>query len=305
MAWYAVRAAGESVAATKALLAGASLRMWLRLSILVLFVGTLVSPFLVDFNNSSMVLGAIERTDTTALLMLIVLVSVLFLCIGTVFEFVFLDALRGESVQLIAGSERRFYPGMQVFALRLALFGIAGSPILVAVISFSTRWAIALSVCFGLLMLLLDRLTVGFVVPIMLVEDCSLAAGWRIFASSLSADWGEYLLYLLIVVTLWLAVAIAGGLVGALFALGLLVPFGTIGVAVSELLFTQGLSEAVVTQAVVGTLALPYLLVFSVSVLLIHVPLITYLRYIGLFVLGDTTQRYDPIPQLRAAIRRG
>ncbi|MCH7661857.1 MAG: hypothetical protein IH933_15200 [Euryarchaeota archaeon] len=304
MTWHAIRAAGESVAATKALLADASVRTWLRLSVLVLFVGTLITPFLVDFNNSSVALASIEGTDTAALLVVTALVFVLFLCVGTVFEFVFIDALRGESAGLVAGSERRFHPGMQVFALRFVLFVVAGGSVLVAAISLPTPWAIAAGVVLVSLLLLLDRLTVGFVVPIMLVGGCSLAAGWRTFAPTLGAQWREYLLYLLVAGVLWLAIAIVGGLVSALFALGLLVPFGTLGVAVSEVLFAQGLSEAVVTQAVLGTLALPYLFVFFVFVLLIHVPLIAYLRYIELFVLGDTTERHDPIPQLRTAIRR-
>lgn len=305
MTWHAVRAAGESVAATKALLADAPLRTWLRLSILVLFVGTLITPFLVDFNNSSVVLASIEGTDPAPLLVLAVLIAPLSLCVGTVFEFVFLDALRGESVRLIAGSERRFHAGMQVFALRLALLAVAGGVVLAAVSLLSTPWAIIVGVVLVSLLLLCDRLTVGFVVPIMLLDGCSLAAGWRTFGPALGAEWREYLIYLLIAVTLWFAVAIVGGFASALFALSLLVPFGTLGIAVSEVLLVQGLSETVVRQAVIGTLALPYLLVFFVFVLAIHVPLIAYRRYVGLFVLGDTTERHDPIPQLRTAIRRG
>lgn len=304
MAWHAVRAAGESVAATKALLATASIAAWLRLSILVLFVGTLVTPFLVDFNSSSALFASIGGTDTTALLVVVALVAALALCIGTVFEFVFLDALRGDPVRLVAGSERHFHAGMQVFALRLAFF-IVGGGTLVAGLTISRSWVIVAGVLLGSVLVLLDRLTVGFVVPIMLVEDCSLIEGWRTFAPTLGQEWREYTIYLLVAGILWAAIAIVGGLLSALFALGLLVPFGGLGAGVSGMLVTQGLSEGVVTQAVLGTLAMPYLLLFLVIVLLVHVPLITYLRYIALFVLGDTAERYDPIPQIRTAVRHG
>ncbi|MFC6906655.1 DUF7544 domain-containing protein [Halalkalicoccus tibetensis] len=40
-----------------------------------------------------------------------------------------------------------------------------------------------------------------------------------------------------------------------------------------------------------------------VAGLLLQVPLRTYLRYYALLILGDTNERLDPIPELRARIR--
>ncbi|MEM4781146.1 MAG: hypothetical protein QXG03_06260, partial [Halalkalicoccus sp.] len=133
---------------------------------------------------------------------------------------------------------------------------------------------------------------------------CSLPAGWRAFAGTLREEWREYTVYLLIAGLLWVAVAIVGGLLAALLAFVLLVPFGAVGTAVYGTLLARGLSEGLVGPAVLGTVGAPYVLAVLLSVLLIHVPLVAYLRYVALFVLGDTTDRYDPIPQLRAVIRR-
>ncbi len=302
MAWYAVRAAGESLTATRRLLEDAPIAAWVRLAVLVSFVGTLITPFLVDFNRGSALLAAIPETAPIAGIAAVLIAAAL--CVGAVFEFVFLDALRGESIRLRSGSERWFRAGMQVFAFRAALAIPVGTA-LAALALFDLPFAVVVGVgAFAVALAVLDRLTVAFVVPTMLVEGCSLPAGWRAFSRTLRADWREYAIYLWIAALIWAAVAVVGGLVAGLLAFALLVPFGALGVVVESALLAQGLSEDVVGRAVLGTLAGPYLLAFVSLVLLIHVPLIAYLRYIALFVLGDTADRYDPIPQLRAAIRR-
>lgn len=305
MAWHAVRAAGESVTATRTLLSGASLAAWLRLSVLVAFVGTLVTPFLVDFNRGASLLPSAPETAMPALIAATLVVAAAVLCVGSVFEFVFLDALRGERVRLLAGSTRRFRAGLQVFGFRVALAALAGG-VLASVVLLETPTALVVAA--GVLAAVLaavDHLTLAFVVPIMLVEECSLPEGWRAFSPTLRGEWREYALYLLIAAALWGAIALGGGLLGALVAFAVLVPFGVLGTAVGGVLVTQGLARTVVGHAVIGTLLGPYLLVVVSLVLLVHVPLITYLRYVALFVLGDTEERYDPIPGIRAAIRRG
>ncbi|MFC6906517.1 DUF7544 domain-containing protein [Halalkalicoccus tibetensis] len=302
MAWHALRAAGESVTATRRLLANATMAAWLRLSVLALFVGTLVTPFLVDFNRGATLLGSLP--DPTLLLVAGLFVGLAALCVGTVFEFVFLEALRGERVRLVTDSGRRFRAGMEVFAFRTALALVLGLAV-GAFVLFDLPPAIGPLASLVVVLAVLDRLTVAFVVPIMLVDGRSLPDGWRAFSPTLRREWREYALYLLVATLLWSAVAVVGGFAGALLAGLLLVPFVVLGGAVGGTLLAQGLSEATVGQAVIGTLAVPYLLAFVTLVLLAHVPAVAYLRYIALFVLGDTAERYDPIPRLRAAIRRG
>ncbi len=305
MVWHAVRAAGESVRATRSLLSTASLATWLRLAVLGLFVGMLVTPFLLDFNRGSELLASASPATIRGVIAATALVALLALCVGAVFEFVFLDVLLGDAVGLIAGSRRRFRAGLQVFALRAALALPVGGA-LIALVALHAPPALAVvGGALAVAVWVLDRLTVAFVVPIMLVKNCSLSAGWRAFSPTLRDEWREYAIYLLVAAALWAAIAVVGGLVGALLAFALLVPFSTLGVAVGSALLAQGLSQPVVGRAVLGTLAGPYLLAFVSLVLLVHVPPVAYLRYIALFVLGDTAERLDPIPQLRATIRRG
>lgn len=302
MAWYAVRAAGESVTATRTLLASASLAAWARLAVLVLFVGTLVTPFLTDFNQGPSLLGPTAE-PTIPVLFAAGLVALLALCVGAVFEFVFLDALRGERVSLVSGSERRFRPGMELFALRVVL----ALPVVLALgvlLLIETPLTLALLLGTAAVAIVLDRLTVAFVVPIMLIEACSLREGWRAFARTARVGWREYAVYLLVAMALWSAIAVVGGLLGGLLAVAFLVPVGVLGALVETALLSQGLSEGIVGRTVFTTLAIPYALAVVSLVLLVHVPFVTYLRYIALFVLGDVEQRHDPIPRRRASLRR-
>jgi hypothetical protein len=308
MAWYALRAASESVAATQRLLAGSTLGAWGRLAVLVLFVGGLTTPFLVDFNQGSAVLGAAgggEPVPITAVAAVVLAIGLGVLFVGSVLEFVFLDALRGEPIRLAADGRRWWRAGARLFAFRLAVLAVLGLVGWVILRTGNPRPIALLAVVpLAVALVVLDRLTVAFVVPIMFVDDRSLMAGWRAFLPTLRDEWDQYAAYLLVAGTLGVAVAVAGGLLAALLAVGFAVPFSAFGAAVAAALVERGLSAATVGRVVAVALAVPYLAVVLGTILLVHVAPVAYLRYIALFVLGDTAGRFDPIPQVRAAIRR-
>lgn len=304
---YALRAVGESATATRCLLEGASAMAWGRFAVLAAFVGVLTPPLAIDFNRGPAVLDIVTEslvTPSVPVLGAVALVGVLALglfLLGTVFEFVFLEALRGEPIRLVAGGKRWWHAGIQVVAFRLVVLTPA-----VAGLLLGSPWPapfLAPLAVVGGLFLVLDRLTVAFVVPIMFVDGRSLVAGWQVFLRTLRADWREYVAYLLVAGGLWFAVAVGGGLLVALFALALALPFSAFGAAVAAPLVEQGLSMALVGRAVIAALAVPYLATFLGGVLLVRVPLIVYLRYLALLVLGDTDRRYDLIPGMRAVVR--
>lgn len=309
MAWYALRAASESAAATRRLLAGSTLATWGRLAVLVLFVGGLTTPFLVDFNRGSAVLdaaGGIESVPTTAAIAATgVAIGLGVLFVGSVLEFVFLDALRGEPVRFAADGRRWWRAGVQLFGFRLAVL-VCLSLIAAATLRTGRPRPLVLVplVLVAVVLVVLDRLTVAFVVPIMFVDGRSLSAGWRVFLPTLRDEWHQYVAYLLVAGALGGVIALVGGLLAALVAVAFALPFSAFGAAVGTALIERGLSAATVGRVVAGVLAVPYLASVLGTVLLVHVAPVAYLRYIALFVLGDTVGRYDPIPQVRAAIRR-
>ncbi|QLG60370.1 hypothetical protein HUG12_00815 [Halorarum salinum] len=85
----------------------------------------------------------------------------------------------------------------------------------------------------------------------------------------------------------------------AVAALLLLIPFGILG-AVGVLLLTAVPPLGAGVLAVVGLL---FALATLVVVALARVPVVTYLRYYALLVLGDVDERLDLVPKRRAAIR--
>lgn len=309
MTWYALRAARESVAATRRLLAGASPAAWARLSVLVLFAGGLTTPFLVDFNYGSDLLDGAAGIDTPSMAVLaagVAVAGIVALLAGAVAEFVLLDALQGGPVRLVACGRRWWHAGLQLFVFRLVVVCLLALIGLAAVRAGDRRPAalLALALAAGTLVVL-DRITVAFVVPIVFVDGRSLATGWRAFLLTLRAQWHQYVGYLLVAGTLGLAVALLGGLLAALVAVAFAVPFSAFGATVAATLIEQGLSAPTVGRVVVLALAVPYLAAVLGTVLLVHVAPVAYLRYVSLFVLGDTASRYDPIPRVRAAVRRG
>lgn len=309
MTWYALRAASEAAAATRRLLAGSTLSTWSRLAVLVLFVGGLTTPFLVDFNRGSDVLdaaGGVESAPTAAAIATTgVAIGIGVLFVGSVLEFVFLAALRGERVRIVADGRRWWRAGVQLFGFRLAVVTCLG--LLAGAVLRTGRPRPLVLVPLSLVavvLAVLDRLTVAFVVPIMFVDGRSLTGGWRAFLPALRDEWRQYVAYLLVAGTLGGLVALAGGLLAALVAVAFAVPFSAFGAAVGTALIERGLSAVTVGRVVAGVLAVPYLASVLGTVLFVHVAPVAYLRYIALFVLGDTIGRYDPIPQVRAAIRR-
>ena len=308
MAWYVLRAVSDALAATRRLLVGASLMTWGRLATLVLFAGGLTLPFLVDFNLGPFLLDRIQRLDSTSVTLLVAgaaVVGLAALLCGSIAEFILVEALRGEPIRLVAGVDRWWRAGVQLFGFRLVVFGLLAGVGWAIVRAGTTHPAVVvpLGVAASVLVIL-DRLTVAFVVPIMLVDDRSLSTGWRALLPTLQAQWRQYVAYLFATGVLGTGVAIFGGLLAALLAVAFAVPFSAFGAVVGAALVDQGLAAVTVRRVVIAVLAMPYLTTVLGSILLVHVAPVAYLRYIALFVLGDTNPRYDPIPRIRAAVRQ-
>ena len=63
-------------------------------------------------------------------------------------------------------------------------------------------------ICFAIVLALFFKFTVDFVVPVMYLRQCGPVEGWRIFWSLLSANKGNFLLYILFQIVINLAIGI-------------------------------------------------------------------------------------------------
>ncbi|MFC6973853.1 hypothetical protein ACFQL1_02900 [Halomicroarcula sp. GCM10025709] len=170
----------------------------------------------------------------------------------------------------------------------LAGFSVVGFLLLLPV-------AVVLALVVGLV----NGFTTVFVVPVMIVEDCGVVAGWRRLWPTITASVWQYLAYAVAGFVLNILGGILAAIAIGVAVLVLLIPFGVLGVLGVALL-------AAAPPFGIGVLVLVGLL-FGLSVLvvaaLVQVPIVAYLRYYALFVLGDIDPELDLIPDRRAAVR--
>ncbi|WP_254546956.1 DUF7544 domain-containing protein [Halomarina pelagica] len=333
MALYALEDLDDAFDATRAFLWPIDRSRWIRLALVVFFVGGPIGNLnLFQYNVPAdrgpspgglptppeigprlwLVLGTIVAAA--------LVLGLLFLLVGSIMEFVLVESLRREEVAVRRYWGRRWRQGVRLFGFRLVIGllvfgGVAvlaalfllpavvevgpgtGAPGDVPVIAFLLLLPVVavLAIVIGLI----DGFTTMFVVPIMILEGRGVLDGWRRLWPTITARPWQYLAYavagFVLTIVGGLLVAIAVGVA----ALVLLIPFGLLG-AIGFFLSTA------VPPVGLGVLAV-VALSFGLSVLaitaLVQVPVVTYLRYYALLVLGDVDDDLDLISDRRAAVR--
>lgn len=299
---------------------------WFRLALVVLFLGG--SGFNVPMSGGDIPTGdtgtapGAEMPEiTTAILIgfailigVVLLLGLAYLFVGSVMEFVFIASLRDEEVTLRRYWGENLGRGARLFAFRVGLgvlgLLVFGGMVAILLAPILTGGGIAVTAVLFLAMIpvfflaillfaVVHMFTAAFVVPVMLHEDRRVIEGWRRFWPTVRANWKEYGAYAVMSWLLSIGLGIVVGIVMIVGALVLLVPaliLGLIGVIVMAVLPPVG----VLVLAVTGLL---YLIGLIVAYALAQVAVQTFLRYYALFVLGDTNETFDLIPERRAAVR--
>lgn len=243
--------------------------------------------------------------------------GLLYLFVGSVMEFVLYESLRSERVSVREDAGEHLGLGVSLFAFRvvlglLAVVLVGGAAALVFLSALSGPVTVIAALLIlaplffllGIVGYLVNLFTTEFVAPIMLLEDRGVLSGWRRFWGVLRGDWGEFLIYALIRFGLNLAAGLVLGILVGFVAVLLAIPFGGVGV-----LIWLGLGDPTTigtgALAVVVVLALLYALLVAIAAALVGVPVITYLRYFALLVLGDADETVDLIPERRTSVRSG
>lgn len=320
--------------ATRAFLLPLDAGQWLRLAVVAFFVGGAGSAggsfggggggggtgrpgtgagALPDIVLSDAALAAIVAVGV-----LLVLVGLAFAVVGAVMEFVLVEAVRREAVQLRSFSRRYWRGGVRLFGFRLVvgLLTLVGILLLVGgallAVGVPTRVVTPLRLLGALFVVLPPVLLVAivgalvlgltrdFVVPVMLLEGTTILGAWRRFWPVLRRDWREYAGYVVVSFALRLVVGLVVGAVVGVIAVVLVVPLGLVALAV--LAATGGQLGAVAIVGL-GLLALAAGAALLVVAALVQVPVVTYFRYYALLVLGDTEAAFDLVAGRRAAIR--
>jgi hypothetical protein len=327
MSLHAVENVDDALDATREYLLPFELRRWLKLAVVVFFLGTGTSLPTTGFNGSSGgttdgVSGAELPTTlpdgilpfVVAAVVVVVVAAVAFAVVGAIMEFVFVESLRSHEVAVRRYWSERWRQGLRLFGFRVAI----GLPLLVVSVAWvglffgpavlDVGWSIPFAVFLlglpvlfvgGLLYGLVSSFTTVFVVPIMIETDSGVLSAWRRLWPSVRSDPKEYLVYLVLSLVLSLAAGVGASLVVALVAVVVLVPLAVVGV-VTHLAVTITSTAGLV---VAGVLAVVFVVAVVGCWALAQVPVVAYLRYYGLLVLGDIEESFDLIPDQRAAVR--
>jgi MFS family permease len=321
MALHSFDDVDDALDATREFLTPVDRRRWLRLALVVFFLGgTSGFPQFNAASGGSPGNGArIEGLDAellpaiAAVVVLLVLLGLVFALVGSIMEFVFVESLRTGTVRVRAHWGRHWPRGLRLFAFRIllglaALLVIGGvvvaalSPLLltgdvgtgVALLLVLSPVLLLLAVLFGLA----HAFTTMFVVPVMLLEDRGVLASWRRLWPTVRGEWTEFAVYAVVAWLLGIALGIAAVLVAGVVAVVLAIPFLIAGVVV-----WVALSGSTAALAIAAVLAAVYGLLLAVAWALVQVPVQTYLRYYALFVLGDVNPDFDAVQEARARVR--
>lgn len=338
MSLSALRSVGDALDVTREYLMPISVRRIGILAVIVAFLGTAgtpapANPQFLDprlwrgFNESpegtatvsdldlsvGLVSDAIGALPTWASVLLIVMaaLAILYLLVGTLMRFVFVEALTSDRIRVLAPMRDHFGRGLQLIGFRVILWSLLVIPLSAAaavVAGIGPTWlpsAPVLAGAGGVLAIglwLIDLITLQFVVPVMIHKRQGIISGWRQFGRTLRDEWIEYVLYAVVRVLIGVAVGILSVIAIAVTLLGIGIVLGTIAGAI--VLLGGGIgSIGTVATAFLGGVVLVFTLLAIVTFAVVNVPFQTYLWYYALLVLGDTNPEFDLIPDRRSAAR--
>ena len=223
-------------------------------------------------------------------------------------EFVFIESLRSGEVSIRRYWNRRWGQGLRLFGFRLAI----GLPFLLLVVGWLAlllvplltgnaapgiaAFVIGIPLIFlaALVYGVIDGFTTAFVVPLMIQNDSGVLAAWGRLWSSVKAEWKEYLAYALVAFGLGIVAAFLLSIVVGIGAVIVAIPFAILG-GITYL----ALSFSTAGLVIIGVLAAVFVVALIVLAALAQVPVLAYLRYYALLVLGDIEPDFDLIPDRR------
>ena len=326
MALHALQEIGDAVDVSREFLFPVDLRRWLKLAVVAFFVGGGTGIPTAQFEAGGTPTGAPGRVpdglptalpgDPLAVVAVVaaalLLLGLVFAVVGAVMEFVFVESLLDGTVSVRRYWRRRWGQGLRLFAFRVAI----GLPLLLSVLGWMAVvvvplllggdpllpfgvFLLGLPVVFllGLVYGVVNTFTTVFVVPLMIRDGSGVLAGWRRLWPSLKAEWKQYLGFAVV----WLGLTIGTGLLASI-AVGVaaVVALLPLGLVAGVVYLALGLSTPGI--AVLAVLAVLFVLSMFVAAALVRVPVLTYLRYYALLVLGDVEPEFDLVADRRPAV---
>ena len=330
MSYYALDDIDDAIDATRSFLWPFDRGRWARLALVVFFVGGVggFNPFgftggspggggaptpPTDVPNGISSIGGAELVVVGLIVAIIAVLGIAFMLVGSVMEFVLVESLRNEAVEVRSSWSRRWRQGIRLFGFRLvvalvsiAVVGVfvvaAIAPLAMGVGAASIPLIVLAVVAFVVVAIvsgLINGFTTVFVVPVMIADDRGVLAAWRRFWPTMTDQLAQYAVYAVMGFVLQLAAGFAAGIAGLLGVVAVGIPTGIIALVGVGLLGVSEIAGFVLIGGAVLVLALAAIAIF----LVVSVPVTVFLRYYALFVLGDTNDEFDLIAERRRAVR--
>lgn len=290
--------------------------IWLRIALIALFIGwggagfpqptwSSDSDFPSDAFTGFSTPGALPDMAglIIAVFLLIIALALLYMLIGSIFQFVFVDCIRMRNVKIRDYFSPRAGKGIRLFlfqigiaVLFLLLLAALIIPFIILARGFAFPAVVSLLLFLPVLIILaiivgiIQLITIDFVVPIMIQKDCGVIDGWKEFYSIISTQWMQGIIYLIVRFLAALGAGVVMILL-TLLALGIVaIPFLVVG-------FILYAAMPMANISILLPLLIPYLIIAIPVVLLISVPFVTFFRTYSLAVLGRLDSGYALLPE--------
>jgi len=288
--------------------------VWIRLAIIALFLGgVVINPIKTETTQTGVPVSLscpATITGYTDLLMTLaaglMIAGVIYVVISSLLQFIFVDCISTNIIILTRTIRLRWGKGIRLvgFYLILLLIILVSMIVLTLMIlvpgmqaedfNLARYMILIIETLLALLIVLIPVwvfaiLTADFVVPVMIIDDCGIIAGWRRIIRLFSGRWMDAGIYTGLKILL---IFISGIIIGIIIFL-ISIPLGLVGAIVSVGTgVTQAMAPEGILMIIAGTGAM-----ILVSLFLL-VPVITFFRYYSLAVLRDLDQRYNLLPDV-------
>ena len=336
MSWKAIDALDDARDATASLLLPFDAGRWARLALIALFVGSIGSGGggAGNAGNTGFTFpadGGVPPTDfpidsfpefvtagnvfavAVALVAVAFVLGIVWSIIGSVMQFVLVDAVVSKDVRIRKPFRERLGLGLRLFVFQvglvLAVLLLLGAPLAAVVLGGinldGTVFLLAIPLVFLALVVFFVlavalQLTTDFVVPTMIAEDRQVIESWRRVVPVFRAEFSEFGLYVVIRFVLGILASIAVGIAAALVLLVVAIPFAIVGGGL--FLALAGAQVGILSPVgvvLLGGLGLLFVLTAIVVSAFVQMPVVTFFRYYSLFLLGSADESLDLVSGFR------
>lgn len=221
--------------------------------------------------------------------------------VSAVAEFVLIDVLRTDEPRPRRYARNRLGDGAWLFVFRsaatlslfVAVIGVA--PLVGRAPDSLVVGAVAAALIFGIFVSLINGFTTDFVAPVMVVRDCSLVEGWRVFAALFAREPFAFVGYAVVRTAANLLVAVGAAVAAVAVAAFYALPIAGLSLALG--LTAEGFDTLLTSAAgvvlLVFVVAVYVALVVASVAVLVQLPVRLFFRSWSLYFLGDVDEEYE------------